>query len=282
MTLLFSLGLSIIFIYGSIALMIKKPFQLPYLGYHIFKAANKIIIDNILGRSFEDKYEHVFKFGRKMIDAFDIDIQFSGLENYIEEPAIICQNHTSVIDFPVLLHENIPGRKYFGAKIPLFKRLRYPFFRHAMSDLGMIKIDRDDPASAYKCLYKGADMVKRECIGTKEKAYLIMYPEKTRSKLPDYEMLPFRPGAFKVGKFKHLPIIPLVTIGAKELMPKRSLEVKAGTVYMRVCEPLYPQDYLNWEEVQAETRKRMEAGIEHLKIMRKKYERIKTLEQAMN
>ena len=262
--------------------MIKKPLQVPYLGYQIFKAANKIIIDNILGRSLEDKYRHVFKFGRKMLDAFDIDLRFSGLGNYIEGPAIICQNHTSVIDFPALLHENIPGRKYFGAKIPLFKKLRYPFFRHALGDVGMIRIDRDNPANAYRCLYQGADMVKRECIGAKHKAYLAMYPEKTRSKLPDYEMLTFRPGAFKLCKDKQLPIIPIVTIGARELMPKRSLEVKAGTVYMRVCEPLYPQDFLNWEAVQAEARKRMKAGVEHLKIMRAKYERIMTLERAMN
>jgi 1-acyl-sn-glycerol-3-phosphate acyltransferase len=108
--------------------MIKKPFQVPYPAYHIFKASNKIIIDNILGRSFEAKYEHVFNFSRMMIDAFDIQIQFSGLENYILGPAIICQNHTSVLDFPVLLHENIPGRKYFSAKISL-REAKIPLFQ---------------------------------------------------------------------------------------------------------------------------------------------------------
>ena len=51
---------------------------------------------------------------------------------------------------------------------------------------------------------------------------------------------------------------------------------------MRVCKPIYPQDYLIWEEERVETRKRMVASIEHLKIIRKKYEGIKTLQQVIN
>ena len=160
----------------------------------------------------------------------------------------------------------MPGRKYFGAKKILFDRtFKYMFFAQGMRDIGMIEIDRDNPRKAYESLYRGVDRLKSGALGDPKSAYLVMYPEGTRSKLDNYDMLDFKKGAFMVSKKKDLPIMPIVTVGGKEIMPKRSLKVLSGKIKLHVCEAVYPDDYSGWQEMLYETRQRMEEGVSRLR-----------------
>jgi 1-acyl-sn-glycerol-3-phosphate acyltransferase len=149
-----------------------------------------------------------------------------GRENVrIGKPHIFMANHQS--DFDILIElAHIPGQFRWIAKKELFK---IPVFGKAMRNAGYIEIDRQNHEKALKSLDEAARKIR-------EGKSVVTFPEGTRSK--DGTVRPFKQGMFHLAIESGVPIIPISIIGANEIMPKRSLNVKPGRITMVIDRPV--------------------------------------------
>lgn len=245
----------------------------------VFKHGIKLIYEHKKGFSQEELYKNGYTFSKEVLEHFKINVKVYGLENLVGGPAIMCPSHTSVID-PLAIVCGVPGRKYFGAKKELYK---IPFFGSCLKAAEMPKIDRSNKVLAIKSLNDAAGMIKSESYGREKEntAYLVIYPEGTRTTDPDYKLLPFKKGAFNLSVDSNLPIIPVSSFGGKAIISKGSLKLlkeKERDYYLMVHPPIFPEIFFNEkcgeegrkkaiENLLVRTRNEIETGIRILKNM---------------
>jgi 1-acyl-sn-glycerol-3-phosphate acyltransferase len=161
---------------------------------------------------------------RNLAGLLGVGVKMTGLERL--DPAqsyVFAPNHHSHLDILVLLGW-LPGATRFAAKRELW---RHPVVGGVLDTLGMIPIDRDDPARSVDALRQAA--VERQSV--------VVFPEGTRSRTG--ALLPFKLGAFVLAITAGLPIVPVVCRGTRRLMPRGSrLTVVPGEVEIVIEEPI--------------------------------------------
>jgi 1-acyl-sn-glycerol-3-phosphate acyltransferase len=163
---------------------------------------------------------------RNLAIATGVEVKLVGAENLPDEPCVITPNHASHFDIAALLG-HLPGHNRFAAKKELF---REPVLGMVMRTLGMIPIDREDPAQSIALLNKIAT-------GAAGAFSLIMFPEGTRSR--DGRMGAFKNGAFTLALQLGRPIVPIAIHGTSSIMPAgQYLSILPGTVVLEVLEPI--------------------------------------------
>jgi len=166
---------------------------------------------------------------RNLAFATGVDVKVVGAENLPKEPSIITPNHASHFDIAALLGY-LPGHNRFAAKKELFKE---PVLGMVMRTLGMVPIDREDPAESIAMLEKIAAKGMGEFS-------LIMFPEGTRSRTG--RMGPFKNGAFTLAIKSGRPIVPIAIHGTSSIMPPgKYLSILPGTVVLEVLEPIWTE-----------------------------------------
>ncbi len=145
------------------------------------------------------------------------------------ENAIVICNHNSLIDipvsFPFLPRANKTIAKKSFASIPLFGWI-YSF--------GTVLVDRKDNKSRQESfeqmkhvLTHGLDM--------------LIYPEGTRN-ITSAPLKSFYDGAFKLAVATQKPIIPVVLLNTKRILPaKPVLYFTPGKIEMHILPAIYPQ-----------------------------------------
>ena len=140
-------------------------------------------------------------------------------------PMILCVNHQSSMDIPVLL-AHLPFQFRFVAKRSLF---RYPFMGWHMRRSGYIAVGRDKPGEARKSVEEAADRIRQ--------GYpVVIFPEGGRSR--DGDFLPFKPGAFHLAILAGVPITPVTLTGTMAALPPDSVHILPGEVEMIVHPPI--------------------------------------------
>ena len=161
---------------------------------------------------------------RNLALATGVDVKVVNPENLPDVPSIITPNHASHFDIAALLGF-LPGNNRFAAKKELFKE---PVLGLVMRTLGMIPIDREDPAESIALLNK---------LEARGAFSLIMFPEGTRSR--EGRMGPFKNGAFTLALSSGRPIVPVAIHGTSSIMPAgKYLSIRPGTVVLEVLEPI--------------------------------------------
>lgn len=147
-----------------------------------------------------------------------IRVEVKGLEHVAAtKTAIYMSNHQSVLDIGAIVR-TLPVSWRFVAK----RELTYiPFFGWALALSDQIVIDRGDRRKSIASLKRAA---KRIQAGVN----VIIFPEGTRS--PDGRLQPFKSGGFHLAVDAQMPIIPVTVSGSSQLTPKRSLQVRSGTI----------------------------------------------------
>jgi 1-acyl-sn-glycerol-3-phosphate acyltransferase len=147
-----------------------------------------------------------------------IRVEVDGLERIREVPvAIYMSNHQSVVDIGAIVLA-MPVSWRFVAK----KELTYiPFFGWALALSDQIVIDRGNRRRSVESLRRAAERVRAG-------ANVIIFPEGTRS--PDGSLQPFKSGGFHLALDAQVPVVPVTVSGSQRLTPKRSLQVRSGTV----------------------------------------------------
>lgn len=148
-----------------------------------------------------------------------VRVRTRGLEPLGAGPYIFTPNHVSHFDIAMLLGY-LPGNNRFAAKRELF---RQPVLGAVLRTLGMIPVDRENPAASIEQLKK----IGRGDFST------IIFPEGTRSL--DGRLLPFKKGAFVAAIQLGIPVVPVVCKGTEKVMPKGGyLSILPGDVELVV------------------------------------------------
>jgi 1-acyl-sn-glycerol-3-phosphate acyltransferase len=147
-----------------------------------------------------------------------IRVEVSGLEHVAAtKAAIYMSNHQSVLDIGAIV-ETLPVSWRFVAK----RELTYvPFFGWALALSDQVVIDRGDRRRSVESLRRTAERVRGG-------VNVIIFPEGTRS--PDGTLQPFKSGGFHLAIDAQVPVIPVTVSGSAQLTPKRSLQVRSGTI----------------------------------------------------
>lgn len=162
-----------------------------------------------------------------LLFASGVHVHVEGLQNI--DPAgsyIFIANHTSYIDTPVVL-ANISVQFRFLAKRGLFQ---IPFLGTHLSRAGHIPVPREDPRAAVKTLQLAAETVQQKKIS------LLIFPEGGRT--PDGILAPFKEGGAYIAIRAGVPVVPLVLIGGRQVLPYGAGIVKSGNITMRILPPI--------------------------------------------
>jgi 1-acyl-sn-glycerol-3-phosphate acyltransferase len=147
-----------------------------------------------------------------------VRVVVEGLENVDPDgPCILMSNHQSVLDIGALVL-TFPGSWRFVAKREL---VWIPFFGWVLGLSDQILIERGNRARAVASLDRAAERIRQG-------ARVILFPEGTRS--PTGHMRGFKSGGFHLAIQSQVPIQPATVSGSFDLVPKRSLRVRSGTI----------------------------------------------------
>lgn len=139
-------------------------------------------------------------------------------------------NHQSALDIPIIIAA-LHGRVSFMAKDSLF---RIPVFGWAMARYGFVAVVR---SNARQTLRNFETVVKRS---KGRPLSLLVFPEATRSR--DGQMLPFRRGAFRIGKRLGGPIIPFAIEGSINVNHPDHVTIRPGPVRLTFLPPIPASD----------------------------------------
>lgn len=138
---------------------------------------------------------------------------------------VFTPNHRSHVDIPAVF-QALPTVR-FAAKRELFDE---PVLGAAMRALGMIPIDRDDPAVAKRTLDEAAVRLGR-------RVSVVIFPEGTRA--PAGQMLPFKSGPFVFAIQEQVPVVPVALHNTAQVMPAHGyLTILGGRVVVEVLDPI--------------------------------------------
>jgi 1-acyl-sn-glycerol-3-phosphate acyltransferase len=151
---------------------------------------------------------------------------FDGLEN-----AIVVCNHNSLIDIPIstpfLPRANKTIAKKSFVYVPLFGWV-YQF--------ASVIVDRKDNQSR-RASYEKMKSVLDNGLD------MLIYPEGTRNRT-DQPLKSFYDGAFKLAIDTQKPIVPVVLLNTKRVLPaKPSMYLTPGKMSMHILPAIYPQGY---------------------------------------
>jgi 1-acyl-sn-glycerol-3-phosphate acyltransferase len=163
---------------------------------------------------------------------------------------VIVSNHVSHLDAPVLFDAlGVDLRAVVKKEI-----FAWPFLGRILRRAGFVAVDRRDRAQSSRALDQAAASLRSGLC-------FLVFPEGTRS--PNGELLPFKKGGFVAALEAGSRIVPVAISGSRELMPKGGMSVVAGTVRVRLLDPVAAGSY-SYEardRLVVDVRQRIEAAL---------------------
>lgn len=172
-----------------------------------------------------DRLAHAW--AKTMLRATGIRVHVEGLEQIDPHGSyVFAANHLSYMDTPVAL-ACIPVQFRFLAKSGLFK---IPLLGNHLKNSGHIPVPLDDPRASVKTMQLAAEKLRDK------NTSLLIFPEGGRS--PDGVLYPFKEGGAYIAIRAGIPIVPLVLVGTREVLPFGGAVVQSGCVTLRVLPPI--------------------------------------------
>ncbi len=180
---------------------------------------------------------------------FGVQVTVHGKENWKKDSgAIVLFNHTSFFDI-FAMAGFLPDMR-FGAKVELFK---IPLFGAAMKRVGIIPIDRQRKEKVFE-VYQQA--MKRLSQGGK----IALAPEGKRTSTPA-QLAPFKSGPFIFALQSRADLIPVVIVGAYEILPKGQLlpniQKLISQLHLYVLDPVKTDDLQQDKKVELQNSVRL-------------------------
>jgi 1-acyl-sn-glycerol-3-phosphate acyltransferase len=164
-----------------------------------------------------------------------------------DQPYVFVANHASSLDIWAMFLV-IPRRIRMIAKKQL---ARIPLFGWGMWAGRFIFIDRQNGVAARRSIDQAGERIHNG-------ESVLVFPEGTRTR--DGSLGPFKKGSFHLAVKAGVPIVPVALRGTRELMPRGSILLRAGTVKAIVGEPIATQGLS--DEERATLNERVRAIIE--------------------
>jgi len=144
-----------------------------------------------------------------------------------EKSYVVIGNHPSTLD--IFTHITaLPVSIRFLTKTELF---RIPIFGRVLKTLGLPRIDRKNAKANFEKINYSINQVIK--LGNS----IMIFPEGKRSN--QKELLPFKKGAAYIAKDFNLPVIPVVSHNAHNLMVKGRVWLKSGEIKIEILDPIY-------------------------------------------
>lgn len=207
--------------------------------------------------SLEDRSAVVHRYARKLsAGGFRISFVIEGEENLLKEQALYVGNHRSVID-PILF--------YAVSDMPLTVVAKkevesMPVFGSVVKCVDGFFLDRENLRSELKT-FLSIQRKFEECPDLS----LIIYPEGTRSKAPDFPLLPFHAGTFKLATKKGLPIVPVCMVHTDRVLNQK-MHYRCYPIQVSILPPIREEEYssMTGEQIATLVHDRMEKEIKRL------------------
>lgn len=139
-------------------------------------------------------------------------------------PYVMVSNHESFVD--ILLISHLPWEMKWLSKTENFKIPVAGWNMRLAKDIQLVRGDHESGAAAMVECAKRLD----------QKVSVMIFPEGTRSFEGD--LLPFKPGAFKLAIEKQLPILPLACHGTAPALRKHDWRQGRSNAELRVLDPI--------------------------------------------
>ena len=163
--------------------------------------------------------------GRSILSACGVKVYVEGVENLPKGPSIIMYNHQSSSD--IFAFSGFLPVEWRGV---LKKELaKVPFVGWVTKAMGHYFVERDGSG-------RDTQEIRRMVEKIRSGPSVLIAPEGTRS--PDGTLLPFKKGGFVVAMYAKVPVVPMVILGGKEVMPKGSMKVNPGSMKMKILPPI--------------------------------------------
>jgi 1-acyl-sn-glycerol-3-phosphate acyltransferase len=167
---------------------------------------------------------------RTLLAVSGIKVRVEGLDQIDPNGSyVFISNHLSYMDTPVAL-AHIPVQFRFLAKRGLFQ---IPLLGQHLSRAGHIPVPREDPRAAVKTMQRAAEVIQQKKIS------LLIFPEGGRSR--DGVLRPFKEGGADIAIKAGVPLVPLVMIGTRQVLPYGGGIVQSGEVTLRILKPIDTQ-----------------------------------------
>lgn len=140
------------------------------------------------------------------------------------DACVYVANHVSWYD--VFALASVLPRWSFVAKAELRK---IPIFGRGAEAVGTIFVERQNRRAAFQLYEKAA-------VSIRGGESVVVYPEGSRG--DSYSLRPFKKGPFVLAISAGVPIIPVVIVGTREVMPRGQWLVHSGTVHLHFLEPI--------------------------------------------
>lgn len=147
---------------------------------------------------------------------------------YLKRPAVFIGNHQSGLDFAFIGSISPSYSVVVGKKEIIYLPIIGWYFKVA----GNLMIDRSNKKDSHPEINRLANILV-------EKNYTAsIFPEGTRNKNSNDELLPFKKGAFHIAFAKGIPIIPVVCSSLKGIAVWERFELAGGRVIIKVLDPI--------------------------------------------
>ena len=167
---------------------------------------------------------------RHLLFVLGVRVTVNGSEKLVSGGRyVFFSNHQSALDIPVL-YSGLSRPLCFIAKKELFV---IPFFGWGMAAMGHVSIDRSSPRKAKESLARGVKRLAKHSFS------LILFPEGTRSR--DGTLGGFKQGSFSLALEAGATVVPVALRKVNERLPKKSLLVDPGQVYLDIGDPIVPE-----------------------------------------
>ena len=185
--------------------------------------------------------------GRALLALCGVRLRVSGAEVLGgSNPYILCANHQSDIDIPVLLAA-LPVPFRFAAKKSLF---RIPFLGWHLRRAGHVPIDRENPRAALRALDGSAQSIRTGLP-------VVVFPEGRISQ--DGNLAGFKRGAFFLAERTGASLVPVAIRGTRDILKPSSWILRSGPVEVTVG-PVIPSNEVSVEALRLQVRQRILEG----------------------
>ena len=146
-----------------------------------------------------------------------------------DRPVLFIGNHRSAFDIIISL-SNLPCRTSYLAKKELGK---IPYLNLWMHKLHCVLVDRGNARAAVAVIKDSIHLIE-------EGISIFIYPEGTRNKGEENQLLPFKPGSFKVAQRTGCPIVLVALNNSRSIFEAQAPRIRGSHVILEFSEPIDP------------------------------------------
>lgn len=156
--------------------------------------------------------------------ALNVKTEVTGLEKIPEGRFLLIQNHRSMFDPLVTL---CALHRYQLGFITKPENMELPIIGRFAHRICCLPIDRENPRNAVKAINAAAEFLKNDVCS------IGLYPEGTRNRSGEEDILPFKNGSLKIATKAGVPVV-VTAVSGTDLI-KRNMPFKKTVVTLKVC-----------------------------------------------